>query len=77
MSPLDRLCNFHRERAADVEIAEPRPRREEGPPLDHVPVSYREPESSIYGTVEKILIGSIILLGVCAFAAGYSWGAVS
>jgi hypothetical protein len=76
MSPLDRLADFHLERAPGpppncVPVA-----RKEGPPLDHVPVSHKEPEASIYGLVEKILIGSIILLGVFAFAAGYSWGAI-
>ncbi|NGO50480.1 hypothetical protein [Allomesorhizobium camelthorni] len=78
MNSLDRLVDFHRERAAEPERETAfRPSdRQDGPPLDHVPASYRQPEGAIYGTVEKILIGSIILLGVFAFAAGYSWGAI-
>jgi hypothetical protein len=76
MSPLDRLCDFHRERAPGPPPNYVPAPRKDGPPLDHVPVSYREPKGSIYGAVEKILIGSIILLGVVAFMAGYSWGAI-
>ncbi|WP_040586053.1 hypothetical protein [Allomesorhizobium alhagi] len=111
MSPLDRLVDFHRERAFEpTRETAFRVDRADGPhagdvhwPLDHVEIAPGMPcamgpechctmqmakscewkalsqaalPGPLYGWVEKVLLGSIILLGVVAFAAGYSWGAI-